>query len=63
MSKKIFIKKYTESQLHVQETPDEESSSTSLVFNLQQNRWQKPLSSVSSATSDSQPEPCTSEIR
>ena len=52
MSKKLLIKKYTESQVNVQETPDEESSSTSLVFDPKQNRWQRPLSSLSSATSD-----------
>ena len=63
MSKKFFIKKYTESQVNAQETPDEESRSTSLVFDLKQNRWQRPLSSVSSATPDSTVEPCTSEIR
>ena len=63
MSKKIFIEKYTVSHVNVQETPDEESSSISLVFDLKQNRWQRPLSSVSSATSDYTVEPCTTEVR
>ena len=63
MSTKVFIEKYTQSQVKIPGTADEGSSSTSLVFDLKENKWQRSLSSESSATSDSEVENSTNEIR